>query len=125
MGADVHVIAPPTLLPSAIEQLGVSVHHNMREGLQNCDIIMMLRLQQERMQGTFVPSQREYFRFYGLDTEKLGYAKPDALIMHPGPMNRGVEIDSAVADGGQAVILPQVTFGIAVRMAVMAMLAGN
>jgi aspartate carbamoyltransferase catalytic subunit len=126
MGADVHVIAPPTLLPSAIEQLGVSVHHNMREGLQNCDIIMMLRLQQERMQGTFVPSQREYFRFYGLDTEKLGYAKPDALIMHPGPMNRGVEIDSVVADDiTRSVILDQVELGVAVRQACLELLARN
>ena len=97
----------------------------MAQGIKNADIVMMLRLQLERMSGAFVPSLREYARFYGLDEEKLAYARPDALVMHPGPMNRGVEIDSAVADGRQSVILPQVTFGIAVRMAVMSIVAGN
>ena len=97
----------------------------MRKGLRDCDIVMMLRLQTERMQGSFVPSIREYFHFFGLDYDKLASAKPDALIMHPGPMNRGVEIESAVADGERSVILPQVTFGIAVRMAVLSILAGN
>ncbi len=101
------------------------VFHDMREGLRGVDVVMMLRLQNERMQGALLPSTQEYFKSYGLTPEKLALAKPDAIVMHPGPMNRGVEIDSAVADGGQAVILPQVTFGIAVRMAVMAMLAGN
>jgi aspartate carbamoyltransferase catalytic subunit len=125
MGARVRVVGPPTLMPTAIDRMGVEVFHDMRKGLEGVDIVMMLRLQTERMQGNFVPSVREYFRHYGLDYEKLSVAKPDALIMHPGPMNRGVEIDSSVADGAQAVILPQVTFGIAVRMAVMSILAGS
>ena len=97
----------------------------MWKGIEGVDVVMMLRLQRERMEGSYVPSTREYFHFFGLDQEKLARAKPDALIMHPGPMNRGVEIDSAVADGPQAVILPQVTFGIAVRMAVMSIVAGT
>jgi aspartate carbamoyltransferase catalytic subunit len=122
---EVRVIAPKTLLPTGVERLGVRVFHDMREGLRGVDVVMMLRLQNERMQGALLPSTQEYFKSYGLTPEKLALAKPDAIVMHPGPMNRGVEIDSAVADGGQAVILPQVTFGIAVRMAVMAMLAGN
>jgi aspartate carbamoyltransferase catalytic subunit len=122
---EVRVIAPKTLLPTGIERLGVRVFNDMREGLRGVDVVMMLRLQNERMQGALLPSTQEYFKSYGLTPEKLALAKPDAIVMHPGPMNRGVEIDSAVADGGQAVILPQVTFGIAVRMAVMAMLAGN
>ena len=122
---EVRVIAPKTLLPTGVERLGVRVFHDMREGLRGVDVVMMLRLQNERMQGALLPSSQEYFKSYGLTPEKLALAKPDAIVMHPGPMNRGVEIDSAVADGGQAVILPQVTFGIAVRMAVMAMLAGN
>ena len=122
---EVRVIAPKTLLPSGIERLGVRVFHDMREGLRDVDVVMMLRLQNERMQGALLPSAQEYFKTYGLTREKLALARPDAIVMHPGPMNRGVEIDSAVADGGQAVILPQVTFGIAVRMAVMAMLAGT
>ena len=96
-----------------------------RSGLEGADVVMMLRLQLERMNGAFVPSAREYYKFFGLDEQKLKYAKPDALVMHPGPMNRGVEIDSAVADGPQSVILNQVTFGIAVRMAVMGIVAGN
>jgi aspartate carbamoyltransferase catalytic subunit len=118
MGARVRVIAPPTLLPAAIERLGVEVHHDMREGLADCDIVMMLRLQTERMHGTFVPSIREYYHFYGLDYAKLAAAKDDALIMHPGPMNRGVEIDTAVADDiDRSVIREQVEMGVAVRMA--------
>ncbi len=112
------VIAPPTLLPAEVERLGVEVFFDMREGLSNCDIVMMLRLQTERMQGSFVPSIREYFRFFGLDRDKLRAAKPDALIMHPGPMNRGVEIDSELADDiDRSVIREQVEMGVAVRMA--------
>ncbi len=118
MGAAVRVIAPPTLLPAAIERLGVAVFTDMRKGLKNVDIVMMLRLQLERMQGAYVPSVREYFRFFGLDQEKLALAKPNALIMHPGPMNRGVEIDSAVADDiNRSLIQEQVEMGVAVRMA--------
>jgi aspartate carbamoyltransferase catalytic subunit len=123
--AEVRVIAPKTLLPTAVERMGVRVFHDMREGLRGVDVVMMLRLQNERMNGALLPSPQEYFKYYGLTPEKLELAKPDAIVMHPGPMNRGVEIDSAVADGRQAVILPQVTFGIAVRMAVMSMLAGG
>ena len=122
---EVRVIAPKTLLPEHVEKLGVQVFHNMREGLRGVDVIMMLRLQNERMTGAMLPSAQEYFKYYGLTQEKLALAKPDAIVMHPGPMNRGIEIDSAVADGSQSVILPQVTYGIAVRMAVMAILAGN
>ncbi|MBM3345771.1 MAG: aspartate carbamoyltransferase catalytic subunit [Betaproteobacteria bacterium] len=122
---DVRVIGPRTLLPRGVEQLGVRVFHDMAEGLRGCDAIVMLRLQNERMKGPLLPSAQEYFKSYGLTLEKLALAKPDAIVMHPGPMNRGVEIDSAVADGPRSVILPQVTFGIAVRMAVMAILAGN
>jgi aspartate carbamoyltransferase catalytic subunit len=125
LGARVRVVAPSTLLPPAIERFGVEVTRDMRAGLRDADIVMMLRLQRERMNGSFVPSTQEYFHYFGLDQSKLAYAKPDALVMHPGPMNRGVEIDSSVADGSQSVILPQVTFGIAVRMAVMSILAGN
>jgi aspartate carbamoyltransferase catalytic subunit len=118
MGARVRVIAPPTLLPSAIERLGVEVFTDMRRGLKDCDIVMMLRLQSERMQGAYVPSIREYFHFYGLDRAKLAEARPDALIMHPGPMNRGVEIDSEVADDiDRSLIREQVEMGVAVRMA--------
>ena len=118
MGARVRVIAPPTLMPGTIERMGVEAFTDMRQGLQGCDIVMMLRLQTERMQGSFVPSIREYFRFYGLDYDKLGAAKPDALIMHPGPMNRGAEIDSEVADDiDRSVIREQVEMGVAVRMA--------
>ena len=122
---EVRVIGPKTLLPTGVERLGVRVFNDMREGLRGVDVIMMLRLQNERMQGALLPSTQEYFKSWGLTPEKLALAKPDAIVLHPGPMNRGVEIDSAVADGSQAVILPQVTFGIAVRMAVMAMRAGN
>jgi aspartate carbamoyltransferase catalytic subunit len=122
---DVRVVGPKTLVPSGVEQLGVRVFHDMREGLRDCDVIMMLRLQNERMKGPLLPSAQEFFKSYGLTLQKLALAKPDAIVMHPGPMNRGVEIDSAVADGPHSVILPQVTFGIAVRMAVMGILAGN
>jgi aspartate carbamoyltransferase catalytic subunit len=118
MGARVRVIGPPTLLPSAIDRFGVEVFHDMREGLKDCDIVMMLRLQTERMQGRFVPSIREYFHFFGLDREKLAIAREDALVMHPGPMNRGVEIVSELADDlDRSVIREQVEMGVAVRMA--------
>jgi aspartate carbamoyltransferase catalytic subunit len=122
---EVRAIGPRTLLPSGLEQLGVRVFHDMNEGLKGVDVIIMLRLQNERMQGALLPSAQEYFKNYGLTPQRLALAKPDAIVMHPGPMNRGVEIDSAVADGAQSVILPQVTFGIAVRMAVMSLVAGN
>lgn len=122
---EIRVIAPKTLLPPDVEKLGVHVFHNMREGLKDVDVVMMLRLQNERMSGSMLPSAAEYFKCFGLTEEKLSNAKPDAIVMHPGPMNRGVEIDSAVADGSQSVILPQVTYGIAVRMAVMSILAGS
>jgi aspartate carbamoyltransferase catalytic subunit len=123
MGARVRVIAPRTLLPAGIERLGVEVFTTMREGLKDADIVMMLRLQRERMNGSFVPSTKEYFRYFGLDADKLQFAKPDALVMHPGPMNRGVEISSQVADGAQSLIREQVEMGVAVRMAVLEMLA--
>jgi aspartate carbamoyltransferase catalytic subunit len=123
MGAQVRLVAPSTLLPAGIEGLGFPIFTSMREGLHDADIVMMLRLQRERMNGSFVPSVKEYFRYYGLDQEKLGYAKPDALVMHPGPMNRGVEISSEVADGAQSLIREQVEMGVAVRMAVLEALA--
>jgi len=122
---EVRVITPKTLLPTKVERLGVHVYHDMAQGLKDVDVLLMLRLQNERMLGARLPSVEEYFKYYGLTQEKLALAKHDAIVMHPGPMNRGVEIDSAVADGKQSVILPQVTFGIAVRMAVMTILAGN
>jgi aspartate carbamoyltransferase catalytic subunit len=122
---EVRVIGPKTLLPTAVRALGVQVYDDMRAGLAGCDVVVMLRLQSERMKGALLPSTGEYFKHYGLTAEKLALAKPDAIVMHPGPMNRGVEIDSAVADGERSVIFTQVTFGIAVRMAVMSMLAGN
>ncbi|MFM1990473.1 MAG: hypothetical protein RJA99_3430 [Pseudomonadota bacterium] len=122
---EVRVIAPLTLMPPGLEQMGVRTFTNMKEGLKGVDVVIMLRLQNERMRGALLPSAQEYFKHYGLTAEKLALAKPDAIVMHPGPMNRGVEIDSAVADGAQSVILEQVTFGIAVRMAVMSILAGN
>ena len=126
---EIRVIGPQTLLPGDLRQFGgradLRVFHNLREGIAGCDVVIMLRLQNERMSGALLPSAREYFAHYGLTPEVLALAQPDAIVMHPGPMNRGVEIDSAVADGPQAVILPQVTFGIAVRMAVMSILAGN
>jgi aspartate carbamoyltransferase catalytic subunit len=123
LGARVRAIGPSTLLPQGIERMGVEVFRDMRKGLAGADIVMMLRLQRERMSGGFVPSSKEYFRFFGLDEEKLSLAKPDALVMHPGPMNRGVEIDSAVADGPQSLIREQVEMGVAVRMAVLEALA--
>jgi aspartate carbamoyltransferase catalytic subunit len=119
---DLRVIGPKTLIPAAVDRLGVRVFHDMAEGIRGCDVVIMLRLQNERMNGALLPSAGEFFKCYGLTAEKLARAKPDAIVMHPGPMNRGVEIDSPVADGRQSVILPQVTFGIAVRMAVMSML---
>jgi aspartate carbamoyltransferase catalytic subunit len=119
LGARVRVIAPSTLLPPGIERFGVEVFRDMREGLAGADIVMMLRLQRERMNGSFVPSVQEYFHYYGLDQKKLAYAKPNALVMHPGPMNRGVEIDTAVADGAQSLIREQVEMGVAVRMAAL------
>ena len=122
---DVRVIGPRTLIPTGVESMGVRVFHDMREGLAGCDVVVMLRLQSERMRGALLPSAQEFFKHYGLTDEKLARANRDAIVMHPGPMNRGVEIDSPVADGPQSVILPQVTFGIAVRMAVMSIVAGN
>jgi aspartate carbamoyltransferase catalytic subunit len=119
LGARVRVVAPSTLLPSGIADMGVEVFQRMEEGLKDADVVMMLRLQRERMAGSFVPSVREYFRYYGLDADKLKSAKEDALVMHPGPMNRGVEIASDIADGPQSVIEQQVEMGVAVRMAVM------
>jgi aspartate carbamoyltransferase catalytic subunit len=121
---EVRAIGPHTLLPGGLEQMGVRVFTKMEEGLKGADVIIMLRLQNERMRGALLPSAQEYFKHYGLTPEKLALAKPDAIVMHPGPMNRGVEIDSAVADGRASVILPQVTFGIAVRMAVMSIVSG-
>src|SRR6187401_2688391 len=125
LGARVRVVAPSTLLPAGIERFGVEVNRDMREGLAGADIVMMLRLQRERMNGSFVPSTQEYFAYFGLDQKKLAYAKPDALVMHPGPMNRGVEIDSIVADGAQSLIREQVEMGVAVRMAVLEALSRN
>jgi aspartate carbamoyltransferase catalytic subunit len=122
---EVRVIAPRTLLPSQVRSMGVQVYNRLEEGLRDVDVVMMLRLQSERMNGALLPSAEEFFKYYGLTPEKLALAKPDAIVMHPGPMNRGIEIDSSVADGRQSVILPQVTFGIAVRMAVMSIVAGN
>jgi aspartate carbamoyltransferase catalytic subunit len=126
MGATVRVVGPPTLIPAAAASLGVTVHHDMRGGLAGADIVMMLRLQRERMARGLVPSEREYFRFFGLDRDKLAFARPDALVMHPGPMNRGVEIDSAVADDPhRSLIQEQVEMGVAVRMAVLDQLASR
>jgi aspartate carbamoyltransferase catalytic subunit len=125
LGARVRIIAPSTLLPAASERLGAEVFTDMWKGVEGADVIMMLRLQRERMQGSYVPSTREYFHFFGLDDEKLARAKPDALIMHPGPMNRGVEIASTVADHSRSVIHDQVEMGVAVRMAVLEALARN
>ena len=120
MGARVRLVAPRTLLPGDAERFGVEVFYDMNQGLEGADVVMMLRLQLERMTGAFVPSTREYFRFYGLDAAKLKFAKPGALVMHPGPMNRGVEIDSAVADDIEvSVIQEQVEMGVAIRMAVL------
>jgi len=122
---DIRVVAPRTLVPTRVEATGVRVFNEMHKGVAGCDVVVMLRLQNERMKGALLPSTGEYFKEYWLTPEKLVLAKPDAIVMHPGPMNRGVEIDSAVADGERSVILPQVTFGIAVRMAVMSIIAGN
>jgi aspartate carbamoyltransferase catalytic subunit len=119
------VVAPSTLLPAGIGNFGVEVYRSMAEGLRDADVVMMLRLQLERMSGAFVPSLREYYQFFGLTEEKLGHARPGALVMHPGPMNRGVEIDSSVADGAQSVIREQVEMGVAVRMAVLDALDRN
>jgi aspartate carbamoyltransferase catalytic subunit len=123
LGAHVRVVGPSTLMPTGIEETGVEVFHDMRSGLKDADIVMMLRLQRERMSGAFVPSSKEYFRYFGLDAEKLAFAKPGALVLHPGPMNRGVEIDSLIADGAQSRIREQVEMGVAVRMAVLEALA--
>ena len=126
MGARVRAVAPPTLIPEGLERLGVEVHHNMNSGLKDADIIMMLRLQTERMKGSYVPSIREYYELYGLNSNKLKMAKPDALIMHPGPMNRGVEIDSELADDiDRSLIREQVEMGVAVRMACLQALVDN
>ncbi|MDH5485826.1 MAG: aspartate carbamoyltransferase catalytic subunit, partial [Gammaproteobacteria bacterium] len=122
---DVRVVAPKTLIPSYIEQMGVSVYNDLETGIQDADVIIMLRLQKERMQGALLPSEQEYFQLYGLTEERLKLAKPDVIVMHPGPINRGVEIESSVADGPHSVILNQVTYGIAVRMAVMSMTLGS
>ena len=126
LGADeVRVIGPRTLLPRDIDSLGVSVHYDLASGLRDVDVVIALRLQKERMDSALLPSEGEFFRYYGLDNERLRHARPDAIIMHPGPINRGVEIASEVADGPRSVILHQVTFGIAIRMAVMSMCLGG
>ncbi len=122
---EVRAVGPKTLVPGDLREMGVRVCHDMAEGIRGADVIIMLRLQNERMSGAMLPSAGEFFKNYGLTQEKLALAKPDCIVMHPGPINRGVEIDSSVADGAQSVILPQVTFGIAVRMAVMSTIAGN
>ena len=122
---EIRAVGPKTLVPGDLKDMGVRVCHDMAEGVRDADVIIMLRLQNERMSGALLPSSQEYFKNFGLTPEKLQLAKPDAIVMHPGPINRGVEIDSAVVDGKQSVILPQVTFGIAVRMAVMSIVAGN
>ena len=122
---DIRAVGPKTLVPGDLRAMGVRVCHDMAEGIRGADVIIMLRLQNERMSGAMLPSAGEFFKNYGLTEDKLALAKPDAIVMHPGPINRGVEIDSAVADGAHSVILPQVTFGIAVRMAVMSIIAGN
>jgi aspartate carbamoyltransferase catalytic subunit len=123
--AQVRVVAPRTLVPPGLESLGVTVHHHLREGLAGADVVILLRLQNERMQGALLPSSHEYFQYYGVTEEKLAVADPDAIVMHPGPLNRGVEIDSDVADGSRSVILRQVSYGIAIRMAVMSMAIGS
>jgi len=122
---EVRVVGPRTLVPGDLRAMGVRVCHDMTEGIRGADVIIMLRLQNERMSGAMLPSAAEFAKTFGLTLEKLALAKPDAIVMHPGPINRGVEIDSSVADGAASVILPQVTFGIAVRMAVMSIIAGN
>jgi aspartate carbamoyltransferase catalytic subunit len=122
---EVRVIGPKTLLPDDVRSLGVHIFHDLKQGLRDVDVIIMLRLQKERMQGALLPSEHEYFELFGLSEERLALADPDAIVMHPGPANRGVEIDSAVADGPHSVILQQVTWGIATRMAVMSMCVGS
>ncbi|MEW6704612.1 MAG: aspartate carbamoyltransferase catalytic subunit [Pseudomonadota bacterium] len=122
---EIRAVGPKTLVPGDLGAMGVRVCHDMKEGVRDADVIIMLRLQNERMSGAMLPSAGEFFKHYGLTEDKLALAKPDAIVMHPGPINRGVEIDSTVADGRHSVILPQVTFGIAVRMAVMSIIAGN
>jgi len=122
---DVRVVGPRTLVPGDFAAMGARVFHDLEEGIRDADVVIMLRLQNERMSGALLPSSQEYFKTFGLTPQRLRAARPDAIVMHPGPINRGVEIDSAVADGPQAVILSQVSFGIAVRMAVMAIVAGN
>ncbi|HZE90836.1 MAG TPA: aspartate carbamoyltransferase catalytic subunit [Rhizobacter sp.] len=122
---EIRAVGPKTLVPGDLREMGVRVCHDMAEGVRGADVVIMLRLQNERMSGAMLPSAGEFFKNYGLTQEKLALAKPDAIVMHPGPINRGVEIESSVADGKQSVILPQVTFGIAVRMAVMSTIAGN
>ena len=122
---EIRAVGPKTLVPGDLKDMGVRVCHDMAEGVRDADVIIMLRLQNERMSGAMLPSAGEYFKSFGLTPDKLALAKPDAIVMHPGPINRGVEISSTVADGQHSVILPQVTFGIAVRMAVMSILAGN
>jgi aspartate carbamoyltransferase catalytic subunit len=123
--ASFHVLVALTLLPAGLPEMGVRVFTRLEEGIKDADVIIMLRLQNERMTGALLPSAQEYFRNYGLTPEKLRLAKPDAIVMHPGPINRGVEITSQVADGAHSVILPQVTFGIAVRMAVLSIAASS
>jgi aspartate carbamoyltransferase catalytic subunit len=122
---EIRVISPRTLIPADIESLGVHVYHDLRAGLKDVDVVSTLRLQSERMKGALLASGQEFYKYYGITNDKLALAKPDAIVLHPGPMNRGVEIDSGVADGRQSVILPQVSFGIAIRMAVMSIVAGN
>jgi len=123
--AEVRVVGPKTLIPADLAQLGVKVFHTLEDGIRDCDVVITLRLQNERMSGALLPSSQEYLKSFGLTQAKLQLAKPDAIVMHPGPINRGVEIESAVVDGPQSVILTQVTFGIAVRMAVMSIVSGN
>ena len=123
--AEVRVVGPRTLVPGDLAPLGVRVCHTLEEGIKDADVVIMLRLQNERMSGALLPSSQEFFKSFGLTPDKLRWAKPDAIVMHPGPINRGVEIDSQVVDGAQSVILPQVTFGIAVRMAVMSIVAAS
>jgi aspartate carbamoyltransferase catalytic subunit len=126
LGAEVRLVGPPTLMPAQADRWNVAIHHDMREGIAGCDVVMMLRLQLERMDGVMAPSQREYFRFFGLDREKLAFAAPHARVMHPGPMNRGVEIDSDVADDlSVSLIQDQVEMGVAARMAVLTSLAAR
>lgn len=121
----IRVIAPKTLLPVGIEDMGVEVYNDLETGIRDADVVIMLRLQKERMQGAFLPSEQEYYQMYGLTAQRLKYARPNAIVMHPGPINRGVEIESCVADGTQSVILNQVSYGISVRMAVMSMVLGR